>query len=67
MKWYIATLRRDFAKHGFTSCPLTDEQITALYKDNIKLEQAYDIGCDVAAGFDFEHSLALTTLFSLED
>jgi hypothetical protein len=67
MKWYLATLQRDFARHGFTSCPLTNEQITSLYKDNIKLEQAYDIGCDVANGFDFEHSRALTMALSLED
>lgn len=60
MKWYLATLQRDFARLGFTSCPLTAEQITTLYKDNIKLEQAYGIGCDVANGFDFEQSVKLT-------
>ena len=53
MKWYAATLQRDFARYGFISCPLSDEQITRLYRSNIKLEQAYGIGCDVAAGFDF--------------
>lgn len=53
MKWYINTLKREFAKFGFIECPLTDEELAHLYQQNIKLEQAYGIGCDVAAGFEF--------------
>jgi len=51
MKWYIATLQREFAKYGFITCPLTNDQMTALYKNNIKLEEAYMIGVDVSSGF----------------
>jgi hypothetical protein len=61
MKWYIATLKRDFARYGFVSTPLTDAQLTALYKQNIKLDQAYGIGCDVAAGFSFEEAVSADT------
>tara|TARA_R110000764_G_scaffold172361_2_gene259238 strand:+ start:169 stop:366 length:198 start_codon:yes stop_codon:yes gene_type:complete len=53
MKWYIATLQKEFAKHGFIGCPLTDQQLTTLYKHSVKLEEAYMIGCDVASGFPF--------------
>lgn len=57
MKWFIATLKRDFATHGFIGCPLTDEQLTTLYKLNVKLDQAYQIGCDVLCGCPFSESL----------
>lgn len=51
MKWYITTLQREFAKYGFITCPLTNDQMKALYKNNIKLTEAYMIGCDVSSGF----------------
>ena len=54
MKWYIATLQREFAKYGFITCPLTNDQMKALYKNNIKLTEAYMIGCDVSSGFRFD-------------
>ena len=54
MKRYITTLQREFSKYGFTECPLTTDQMTALYKNNIKLEEAYMIGCDVSSGFRFD-------------
>ena len=57
MKWYISTLKRDFARHGFIDCPLTEDQMTQLYKRNIKLDQAYGVGCDVACGYTFQESL----------
>lgn len=59
MKWYIATLKRDFANNGFISSPLTDGQIVVLYQRNFKLEEAYNIGCDVAAGFDFNYAVEI--------
>lgn len=57
MKWYIATLRKDFAKYGFTACPLTEPQLVTLYKRNVKLEEAYMVGCDVNSGFTFDAAL----------
>lgn len=57
MKWYISTLKREFAKYGFIDCPLTDEQLTTLYKHSVKLEEAYMIGCDVHCGFPFDTAL----------
>lgn len=58
MKWYIATLKKDFAKFGFIECPLTDEEIAHLYRENIHIDIAYGIGCDVAAGFEFFEAIA---------
>ena len=57
MKWYIATLKKDFAYYGFIECPLTDEELAHLYRENIHLDIAYGIGCDVAAGFDFDFAV----------
>ena len=57
MKWYIATAKREFASVGFISCPLTDEQLTYLYQQNVKLEDVYGIGCDVNSGFDFDFAV----------
>lgn len=62
MKWYIAQAKRDFARFGFTETPLTDEQLTTLYRNNIKLDDAYGIGCDVAAGYGFAESIAMCGL-----
>jgi hypothetical protein len=60
MKWYIATLKREFAKYGFIACPLSDERLTILYRLNVKLEEAYMIGCDVHCGFSFDEALEAT-------
>ena len=57
MKWYITSAKREFASVGFIGCPLTDEQLVSLYKRNVKLEEVYGIGCDVAAGFDFDFAV----------
>ena len=58
MKWYISTAKRDFARYGFIAPPLTDEQLAALYRKNIKLDHVYGIGCDVNAGFTLEEAIA---------
>ena len=34
MKWFTATLKRGFAKCGFTGFPLSDGRLTTLYKPN---------------------------------
>ena len=57
MKWYIATAQLTFAKYGFIGCPLTDAQLTALYKLNVKLDDAYGVGCDVRCGHTFNQAL----------
>mgnify|MGYP007047770180 CR=1 FL=1 len=61
MKWFTATLQRDFARHGFITCPLTKGQIATLYKHNVKLEEAYGVGCDVHCGFSFDEALSATS------
>lgn len=61
MKWYIAQTKRDFAFYGFTECPLTDTQLEHLYRQNIKIDVAYNIGCDVAAGFSFVEAVSAAT------
>jgi hypothetical protein len=57
VKWYISTLKRDFARYGFVGCPLSDEELAQLYKLNIKLDVAYGVGCDVAAGYTIQEAL----------
>ncbi len=57
MKWYIATAQRTFAKYGFIGCPLTVDQLTTLYKRNIKLDVVYGVGCDVNCGHTFNQAL----------
>jgi hypothetical protein len=61
MKRFTATLQREFARYGFTTCPLTKGQIATLYKNNVKLEEAYGVGCDVHCGFSFDEALRATS------
>ena len=65
MKWYIATAQRDFARYGFVSCPLTEEQLARLYRLNVKLDQVYGIGCDVNAGVDFDRAVEVNCASSV--
>lgn len=59
MKWYIRTVKHDFAYYGFPVCPLDDAQLEALYRANVKVDEAYGIGCDVNAGVPFERALGI--------
>jgi len=49
---FRAEAHRLFAFYGFTACPLTDDQIGNLHQMGASIEQAYGIGCDIAAGVD---------------
>jgi len=42
-----------FAKYGFVFCPLDDGMIDLLYSDDVSIDKAYGIGCDVNAGVSF--------------
>ena len=42
-----------FAKYGFVSCPLDGRMIDLLYSDDVSIDKAYSIGCDVNAGVSF--------------
>jgi len=61
MKWYLAQAKRDFARFGFLTSPFTDEELMWLYKRNIKLDEAYNIGCDIVAGFGFHEAVSANT------
>lgn len=50
---YTNELHTKFSVYGFLACPLTDKQIACLLSDNISVDVAYIIGCDVYAGFSF--------------
>ena len=54
MKWYIATLQREFAKYGFTTCPMTETQMSTLYGRAVRIDTAYEIGCDMNCGYPFD-------------
>ena len=60
---YINTMRREFAFYGFTTCPLTEGDLRILFRRGYSTGDAYGIGCDVNAGFDFDHAI----LVNLED
>ena len=62
MKWYIEQAQREFARFGFIGSPLTTAQLAQLYNQNIKLDEAYAIGCDVAAGIEFGDAVLVNAL-----
>ena len=57
---YKDTAHRLFAFYGFTACPLTDDQIGNLHQMGASIDQAYEIGCDIAAGVDPDRAFNLT-------
>ena len=57
---YKETAHRLFAFYGFTACPLTDDQIGNLHQLGASIDQAYEIGCDIAAGVDADRAFNLT-------
>ncbi len=54
-KEYTHKLQREFAFYGFTTCPLTEGEMRILFRLGYSASDAYDIGCDVSAGFDFDY------------
>jgi len=54
---YKTELAQKLAFYGFTSNPLTNDMISILWHDNISLDSAYGIACDVNSGFTFVESL----------
>ena len=54
---YISRLKSTFAHYGFTYCPLTEKEMAFLYDCLFTIEQAYEVGCDINSGFDFNESL----------
>ena len=57
---YKETVQRLFAFYGFTACPLADDQIGNLHQLGASIDQAYEIGCDIAAGVDPDRAFNLT-------
>ena len=57
---YKDTAHRLFAFYGFAACPLTDDQIGGLHQMGASIDQAYEIGCDIAAGVDPDRAFNLT-------
>lgn len=47
-------IKQEFARAGFTSCPLTDEEITRCIEAKADV---YGVGCDTFAGWSFEKAL----------
>ena len=56
---YKSAAERLFAFYGFTACPLTDDQIGNLHQLGASIDQAYEIGCDIAAGVDADRAFDL--------
>ena len=57
---YKTAAQRLFTFYGFTACPLTDDQIGNLHQMGASIDQAYEIGCDIAAGVDADRAFNLT-------
>ena len=57
LKEYINIMRREFAFYGFTTCPLTEGDLRILFRLGYSTVDAYEIGCDVNAGFDFYNAM----------
>ena len=51
---YIDDLIADFARYGFIASPLTIGEMRECYYKGLTVSEAYNIGCDVYAGFDFK-------------
>ena len=50
---YIRKVKERCAYYGLIDCPLTDAQIERLFNNACSVEQAYEVACDLHAGFDF--------------
>ena len=57
---YKSAIDHLFGFYGFTACPLTDGQIGNLHQLGASIDQAYEIGCDIAAGVDADRAFNLT-------
>jgi len=57
---YKHAVQQLFAFYGFTGCPLTDDQIGNLHQMGASIDDAYEIGCDIAAGVDADRAFKLT-------
>ena len=49
--------RQKFAFYGFPACPLSNDELRAIWKAGGSTDCAYSIGCDVNAGFSFAESM----------
>jgi hypothetical protein len=54
---YEIEVMRKFSDYDFTQAPLFTNQIRELYNCQISAERAFDIGCDVSAGVNFQKRL----------
>lgn len=54
---FAGTLKREFARYGFTDCPLSDDTIAALEGRGFDVDAAYEVGCDVAAGIPLDQAI----------
>lgn len=58
MLHFLDTCKTEFAKYGHIECPLTDDEILDLYAiDGIDIELVFNIGDDVACGYDFDYAV----------
>ena len=56
---YSESLKYDLARYGFIDCPLTAQEVECCYLLAINLDIAYNIACDVNAGFTFLESYSI--------
>ena len=58
---YSNDLKRLIAFNGFTSCCLSNNMIKTCYQKKVTIDQAYNIQCDMNAGYSFKDSLESNT------
>ncbi len=54
---FDADVTRQFAFYGFASNPLAGWQRRELFESGATIDRAYNIGCDIAAGFTYTEAV----------
>ena len=55
----VAQIQQMFAKYGFTETPLTVAEIEQCFKADFKEEEIFWLGCDLAAGHEWDEVIHL--------
>jgi hypothetical protein len=57
MELTFTKVLQEFARFGFTECPLSSAEIDQCLAWGLSLDDIYAIGCDVANGYTFRDTL----------
>jgi hypothetical protein len=57
MELTFTKILQEFARFGFTECPLSSAEIDQCLAWKLSIDDIYAIGCDVANGYTFRETL----------